>query len=151
MGILWASHSRKPFYAIVSKNQEDFAKEIEEVSKTTELLIIEDDSPRYKSGRGPVGLVGVHSDGWKYEPHAEFFFWASPKNILKASVCFFQMTRNKRNVGVCLVKSLLDSKNLFDKCAEYGVLHYVGKILNGDPRGDEYLFSVKGRKSCLKL
>jgi len=151
MGILWASHNQSPFYSVSPNgSQESFASEVEEIYHGTELVLIEDFNSRYKSGKGPVAVVGVHSDGWRFEPHAEFFFWATPRNVLRATVSFFQMLRNKKSVGVCIIKSLLEDRNLFDKCCEYGVIHYVGRIENGDPRGDEYVYSVKGRKKCLK-
>lgn len=146
IGILWVAYQKQPFYSLgPGLTQEQFAKEISEICKTTELLLADDENKAYKNS-GPVAVIGVHSNGWKIEPHAEFFKWANPRNILRVSVAFFQMARY-RKIGACVVHSLEDSFGLFDKCCEYGVLHKVGTIVNGDPRGDEIVYSVRGKRN----
>ena len=145
MSILWAAHKHKPFYSIdPDLSQERFASEIDSFSKQVELLLIEDDNNSFDSGRGPVCLVGVSSDDWRSEPKAEFFHWASKRNILRSTVTFLQWIQYKK-IGVCVVRSLEDSKNLLDHCRLYGVLFPSGKIIGGDPRGDEYLYSIMGK------
>ena len=145
IAICWVAHSKEPFYAIAATDQDGFAKEMSAVSGMNSLLMAEDTNSYYESGAGPVALVSIHTDGWKVEPHCEFFPWASAKNKLRVFVSFFQMVRYKK-VGACVAGSLDDSKSLFDKTASYGVLHFVGKIPNGDPRGDVYLYSVRGKR-----
>lgn len=146
LGILWAAHQKQPFYMIPENvSQQQFALEVVELSKRAELFMAEDDNYGYQ-GRGPIGLVMSQSDGWRVEPHVEFFPWATKRNMLSATVAFIQYLRYSRKVGVCIIRSLEDSVSLFRKCETYGVLHYVGKVHGGDPRGDEYLFSVKGKK-----
>lgn len=146
IGILWVAHKRKPFYSFDKDiPQGDFAKEIEKVSVNTELVIAEDVNKEFK-GNGPVALIAIHGNGWKIEPHAEFFRWSSPKNVLRVSVAFFQMVRY-RKIGACAVYTPEIYSGLFNKCCAYGVLHPVGKIINGDPRGDELVYSVRGKKN----
>jgi len=147
IGILWTAHKRKPFYGYSDLTQEDFAKEIESLSKEKELFMLEDWNKGFKE-HGPIGAVAVSSDGWKIEPHVEFFQWATPKNILRSTVSFLQMMRYKK-VGCVEVRCLDNTKSLCDKCTKYGVLYYVGKILGGEPRGTEYLYTIRGRKKCL--
>jgi hypothetical protein len=145
MGILWVAHKAQPFYSVSASNQDQFAREIENISASNELLISDDYNVEY-GGIGPVGIIGyVH--GWKIEPHVEFFKWATPRNILRTTVAFLQMVRHSRRIGACVVHSLGESKNLFDHVCEYGVLRYVGRVLNGDPRGDEFMYSITGRKN----
>lgn len=147
IAILWAAHKANPFYCIDPKSdQRQFASEIEEFSRKTILLVAEDRNPAFENGRGPVCFIGIHDDGWKVEPHMEFFPWATKKNILRVTVSFLQWIRYKQ-IGVCIVKSLEVSKNLFDRCRDYGVLFYAGKIIGGDPRGDEYIYSIMGKKN----
>lgn len=134
---------------MISKDatEEQFARRIEELAKVNEFLIAEDDNGAL-SKRGPVAVVGISSDGWKLEPHVEFMAWATPKNKLRCTVAFFQMMVH-RNIGVCFVKSLVSSKNLFDACMKYFSqysFNYIGKIPAGDERGDEYLYSARGKK-----
>ena len=142
--ILWVAHNHKPFYGIDSDIDEtEFVSKLGEVG--AEILVIEDDNKQYKN-KGPIGIILIYGDDWKIEPHASFFPWATKKNILRSAVAFFQWARNTRKVGCVLAFVLPEGKNLYDRVCKYGVLHYVGKIVNGDPRGDEYLYSVKGSK-----
>lgn len=140
--ILWVAHQQSPFDSFPN-DQEGFVKRLTEVK--AEMVVIEDENKQY-SEQGPIGVIFVLDDGWKIEPHVEFFSWATKKNILRGCVSFFQWARNTRKIGCVQVYSLDDSKNLFDHVCKYGVLHYVGKIINGDPRGDEHIYSVKGKK-----
>lgn len=144
IAICWIAHSRKPFYTIETVEQVSFASKLSEMSRNCEHLIVEDRNSYYDSGYGPIALFWVGSDGWKIEPHCVFFPWATTRNKLRIIVSFLQMVRY-RKIGACMVFSLDDSKSLFDKAISYGVLHYVGKIPNGDPRGDEYLYSIRGK------
>jgi hypothetical protein len=145
IALLWVSYSRRPFFWFPKNlDQQSFARVIEEMTKAKAVFICEDFNAQYKNV-GPIGFLTIDSDGWTILPHAEFFPWATSRNKLRAAVSFFQWVRHQ-NIGVCLVHSMRDSKSLFDKCSEYGVLHYVGRIVNGDPRGDDFLFSVRGTK-----
>lgn len=140
------AHTRRPFFAIdKGVTQEAFAQEIIKLSRINEFLMAEDVNPQYKNS-GPIAFVGIKTDGWKIEPHAEFFPWATNRNVLRATVAFMQMVRCRRQVGVCVVYGLCDSKALFDKCCEYGALHSVGTIPSGDRRGDEFIYYVRGKK-----
>lgn len=147
--ILWVAQKHSPFLGLPKDiPQDQFVMEIIRVSGKAEFWVVEDNNSEYE-GRGLIALIAVRTDGWKIEPHVEFFPWATNKNVLRTCVAFFQMIRNSRKVGVCIIKSLRDSVNLFNHCIKYfppGVLWKVGRIPNGDERGDEYLYSIKGRK-----
>lgn len=147
--ILWVGHKLSPFLGLPQDiPQDQFVMEIIKFSNRGDLYVVDDSNSEYDK-RGVIALIAVKNDGWKVEPHVEFFPWATKKNILRTVVAFFQMVRNSRKVGVCIIKSLKDSVNLLNHCIKYfppGVLWKVGKIPNGDERGDEYLFSIKGRK-----
>ena len=142
--ILWVAHKNKPLYGLEEGlDEKEFVNDLLGVNQ--EMVIIEDENSQYK-GRGPIGIILVKSNDWKIEPHAVFFPWATKKNILRSAVAFFQWARNSRKIGCVLTSVLPDGKNLYDRVCKYGVLHYVGKVVNGDPRGDEYLYSVKGKR-----
>lgn len=148
IGILWAAYQDGCFHELPRDlEQSEFAQEVEKLTQTHELWMAEDENNSYQSGKGPVALVSIISDGWKIEPHTESFPWASKRNILRYFVAFFHMIRYKK-IGVCVVKSLKSSTNLFNKCKEYGVLFYVGEIINGNQNGDEYIYSVRGKLRC---
>ncbi len=144
--ILWVAYQKEPIYSFPKGlDQEQFAKHVEALSQTRELMIAEDFNDGYPD-RGPISLFGVYDFDWKIEPHVYFFKWATPRNILRTIVAFLQYVRHSRKIGCCVVHCLENSKNLFDHVTTYGVLHYVGKIHGGDVRGDEYVYSVKGKR-----
>jgi hypothetical protein len=138
--LLWAAHSKKRFSFVEDHDQETFIKRLD-----SRMEIIEDRNPAF-DGAGPVCLVTNRSDGWKVMPKAEFFPWASPRNILRCTVFYLQKLRYDKNTGVCVVYCLRDSLSLMNKAKEYGVLFASGKILGGQRAGDEYIFSIRGKR-----
>jgi len=145
--LLWVAHSISPFHEVPPDiSQEEFAKMIENADRTGNLFIIEDDNKQY-DGVGPIAMGYFIHDDWKYEPHINFFPWATKRNILRGAVAGLQLYRYKRSVGCIQVYALEQAKNLFDHVCKYGVLHYVGKVKSGDKRGDQYIYSVRGKKT----
>lgn len=148
IGILWTAYQEGCFHELTRDlEQSDFAIEVEKLTQSHELWMAEDDNDSYASHKGPIAFVSISGDGWRVEPHCEFFPWTSTRNKLRSMVAFFQMIRYKK-IGVCIVRSLKEHTPLHNKCKEYGVLFYVGEIVNGDPRGDEYIYSVRGKLKC---
>lgn len=145
IAILWTAHKKKAFKAIDENlSQERFASTMEQISNSTQLFMIEDTNSSFEKGSGPVCIVGVTSDSWRAEPQAEFFTWATVRNKLRVTVSFLQWIQYKK-IGVCLIRALSDSKRLLDHCRNYGVLFYVGKVVGGDPQGDEHIYSIMGK------
>jgi hypothetical protein len=140
-GLLWAAHKQKPFKNMPPNvNKEDFIKLLYAV------FIVDDYNKSYSSGYGPIAVISGYSDSWRFVPEVEVFSWATPRNILRASVAFFQMMRYSKDIGVCIVFSLKSSRNLLNRCCEYGVLFPCGRIPFGDPTGDQLVYSIKGKK-----
>jgi len=110
-------------------------------SQYNEILIIEDNNSRFGAEFGPIGLVAAQWNGHLYEPHVEWFPWATSRNILRGAVAFFQKFRY-RKIGVIVVHSLSDSVRFYKRLKKYVPLFFVGKIPNGDVagRGDDYIF-----------
>lgn len=154
MGILWAAYKAGSFPLINSgMEMPDFAKAMIAIALTLhEMAIVEDDNKSFQSGRGPVAIIGIRSDGWRHEPHVDYFKWATKRNILRVTIQFLQMARYSKEVGVLIVRSLKDTSGLFMRAAkDYGVLNFVGRVPHGTPRGDEYLFSTMGKKGHIAL
>lgn len=146
--ILWVAHKKSPLPFIDKDlNQTDFGKAFVELSNKNELLMVEDANSGF-SKKGPIAVFSISSDGWKLTPNAFFFSWASTRNILRASVAYFQFIRYSRQIGACEVRTLKPS--LLKRCETYGVIRYVGKIPNGSPYGDEHIFSVRGKKNGME-
>lgn len=127
--------------------QSEFLLEIGQKYGSFDLLwIVEDDNRNFKSGRGQIGLVGIKTDGWTFSPSAIFFRWATPKNILRSLVGFFQMIRYQRNVGICRVEVLEKDVKMLQRLKNYGVLFFRGRIPSGSKEGDLFVFSIQGKK-----
>ena len=151
LALLWVAYQKNPFQWLdKGLNQNQFAKAVEEIYRSEDLMVSEDNNRQFKDKKGVVALFSIRTDGWKYEPHVQFMPWATKKNILKATVAFLQYVRYSKKVGCIVVYSLENSLPLFDKCCEYGVLHRVGPIPNGDPRGDEWVFTIRGKRDVVK-
>lgn len=148
MGILWVAHQNKPFWDF-PEDKEEFLFFVENLSERASLYMVEDKNPEY-SERGPVAFVWVFNDDWQIEPHTEFFPWASKRNILRSTVSFLHMSRLSKAIGIIIVYSKRVSVPLFDKCKEYGVLRYVGKIYDGYRDSDKYIYSSRGKQHVRK-
>ena len=149
MGVLWAAYKAGSFPLVDDQGLEpaQFGQLIVNLcAGLSDVVIAEDVSNQYAAGRGPVAFVGIRNDGWRYEPHVDFFAWATPRNVLRSTVAFLQFMRYHKDVGVCIVRSLPPHVPLFKRIEKYAVLNYVGKIFRGTPRGDEHMFSVAGKK-----
>ena len=147
VGILWLAYKEKPFiWMAPGLNQRDFAESLKE----NELLAIEDKNAKFKSGSGIVTVVCQFTDGWKLEPHASHMPWASPRNKLRSAVSYLQYVRYSR-IGVCIVYTVKTNETFFNKCCEYGVIHRVGVIVNGDPKGDVVVYSIRGKKHGIDI
>lgn len=144
MGWLWAAYKAGSFKIPDGLDQERFAIEILRRMGAHENFVVEDDSVKFKTKRGPVALVCVAGDGWRYEPVIIFFKWASKRNMLRVSVSFFHKSSLSSKVGVCVVR--WGKSVLLDHLKKYGVLFPRGKIPMGTAMGDEHIYSVLGRK-----
>lgn len=91
-----------------------------------------------------ICFVCSYFNGWKYEPHVEFFSSANKRDILEATISFFKKLKDMDTIGVVVVKSLDQSTGLFDHVSRRGCLEYVGKIPKGDYRGTEHIYTVSG-------
>jgi hypothetical protein len=144
---LWAAYQKGSFDIQEGLSQEDFLVEMsKKFGSFDHLWMIEDDNKGFRSGRGQVCLVGLKTDGWAYQPTAAFFSWATPKNVLRSMVGFFQMIRYQKDVGVCRVEVLERDMKTLARLKEYGVLFLRGRIPSGSPVGDLFVFSINGRK-----
>ena len=143
MGWLWTAYKQGSFKIELDLSQQEFADKVAPVLGGFENFIVDDDNAKFKTKRGPVALISVTSDGWRYEPVIVYFKWATKKNMLRVAVAFFHKTALSSKVGVCIVK--WGKSVLLDHLKKYGVLFPRGKIPMGTKQGDEYLYSVLGR------
>lgn len=126
---------------------EDFDEKIQAAfSPCAEVLMLEDSNAKFGQKFGPIGIVGAISNGYLYQPHVEWFPWATHRNKLRASVMFFQKFRY-RDLGVIRVHTIEPYVSFFKKLKKYVPLFYVARIPGGDElgRGDDFIFYMKCR------
>lgn len=144
---MWAAYKSGSFVLPPDLTQEEFVPAvIQLLSRFPILWVIEDDHKGFSSGRGLVGIIGVKTDGWTYLPEVLFFRWATAKNKLRAAVAFFHMMRNTKSVGCCEVRTTRRDFAYMKHMQKYGVLYLRGKIPNGCPQGDVFVFSINGNR-----
>ena len=75
----------------IELSDEDFATLIAKTfGQYQEIMVIEDRNKRFGAEFGPVGVVAAIVRGQNYEPHVEWFEWATPQNKLRGAVAFLQ-------------------------------------------------------------
>jgi len=140
---LWAAYKS----ADGDLSQEDFIHHMEShFASYNDVLIVEDYNSSFKNGIGPIAVVAAKTNNWIYEPHVEWFPWATNRNKLRSAVGFFQKYRYKQ-YGVVIVHCLEEHRKFFDRMKNYVPLFFRGKIPSGDEfaRGDDYIFSMRAK------
>jgi len=139
MGILWAAH-RAGSFGLGDIEQAQFAEAfIAGAADYDSAWIVEDRNDSFPSGRGPIATILVRSDGVVIRPDVDYFKWATARNILRTTVAFFNWIRFSKDVSLCVFGSTPESKSLYWKMRDYGIMvTYVG---NG-------MFALAGEKPC---
>jgi hypothetical protein len=135
MGWLWAAYKVGSFKFPEDLSQEEFTTHISQAMNGVSQFLIEDENKQFSTGRGPVGLIGVASDGTRIEPGVAVFKWATPKNILRGFVAFFQYVKSSP-VSECVVRAPAKDK-LMKRMVDYGVIY---------PRSMETVYGVRGKR-----
>ena len=149
-GFLWAAHLSGAFGLSQDLTQEVFLLEMANRFGIYSLVwIVEDDCSRFRSGRGPVALVGINTDGWVYRPTPIWFPWSRKRHILRACVAFLQMIRYRKEVGCCIIQADRRDTQMLDHMQKYGVLYARGRIPMGSEEGDVFMYSMTGKKSVV--
>lgn len=144
---MWAAYQKDSLPLPQGLNQEQFLLEANKRFGGFGLLwVIEDLNRNFKAGTGQIGVIGIKTDGWTFEPEAHFFKWATSKNILRAAVGFFQMMKHQKTIGICRIEVSQKDKALLDKMKDYGVLYFRGRIPSGKESGDTFVYSINGKK-----
>ena len=146
--VLWAAYDLNSFPNFPKgMKKDDFFKCVKSfVENKSSVLLVEDNHKYFRDKKGPVAMVSVDNYGWRIEPQIDFFFWASKRNRLRAAASFLHMTRNSRQIGVCVVRASEKDVQFCEHLRGYDLLYPCGKIPNGTPDGDELLFYVRGKR-----
>lgn len=143
MGLLWAAYKRGSFPIPDGLEQSEFALAIQEqLSAYDKVWLVEDRSPAYQSGKGPVGIIGTTTNDLAIEAYGKPFAWASRRNIIRGQVAFLNMLKHSKKCGVLFMKANEQSYKLFRAMQNYDLLFLVGRVAK-----DTWLFSMRGRGS----
>lgn len=145
---LWAAYLKGSFNLPEAMTQEEFTNRLLDILSQFEIAwMIEDTNSHFSDGQGPIGWVAANYNGWKLAPHFEAFSWATPKNVLKANVAFLHKMQYNKDIGVIVVSTLKDHQKFYKRLEKYlPRLEFSGRIPKGTPKGDNYLFSMRGQK-----
>lgn len=147
IGILWAAYKSGSF-AFPQMDQYGFTDFIlTSLDRYASVWIMEDTNSGFRSGMGPVCLICIHTNGWKILPEVYWFSWATRKNRLRCAVAFIQKTKYDKTVGCCEIRTAPEGLKLAQHLTKFiPTLRYVGKVWFGTPKGDQYIYSIKGAK-----
>jgi hypothetical protein len=134
MGWLWAAYKAGSFKLPEELSQEEFSRQMAVAMEGVAHYLVEDHNHKFQTKYGAVGLIGVVTKGDKIEPAMAVFKWATPRNVLRGCVAFFQWVKNS-DVGECVVRAPAKDK-LMKKVVDYGGLY---------PRSMETVYGVRGR------
>jgi len=116
-------------------------------SRFQEHMIVED----YVDGKlVPIALLVAVNNGWLLEPHVQYFSNASKRCKLRTYVAFTKRTKYRKDIGACLYRVPHDTMIMTNRLEQYGLIEYVGKIYNGQPTGNEYLYSTKCKRRSVR-
>ena len=107
------------------------------------ILMVDEDHRFFRERRGPVAMVSVEQNGWKLQPHFDFFHWATPRHRLAAAVSLMNMVSYDKKFGACTVSVGERDEEFCQHIRDrYGLLRFVGRLDNGRPDGDELTYAV---------
>jgi hypothetical protein len=150
LGIIWADYQAGNFFLQPGLTNEQFLDGAMAILAVWDSVwFVEDNSTHYNSGRGPVAILGIKTDGWRVEPHVHHCSWSSTRQKLRTWVAVLQMLRYDKDVGVLMVIAQEEHKTFFDRLVKYGVLFPKGRIAGGLPTGAGLLYTIRGKKQCL--
>ena len=97
-----------------------------------EAFIIEDKNKNFKGSYGPVGVVPSYFNGWRLEPHVQWFPWATKLNKVRGTISFFMFARYSNDIGITEVRVIPEYKEFFKSLKKYAPIYYIRKIPHGD-------------------
>ena len=128
---LWAAYRKGGVEAIPRDlDMEEFlAAAFGHLEKFSEQFMVETDRP--------VGVIVTLTDGYRFEPHAVWFPWASPRNKLEGTLKFLSQERKDR-MGIIYLD--MGQKRFLEQLARYGVVRRVGTVKSFFEPGKDAVF-----------
>lgn len=146
IALLVYAWKRGAFDNLQGLSDEHFVATIRNVlASFTEVFLAEDKTSVFTEGRGPIGLVGIRSNGWQANVSTEPFPWITALQMLSSMVSFFHMMRYSKTYGV--VVAVTEDNGFYDRLGRYTSIKRAGEIQFGTPRGPEYIYSMRTAKN----
>lgn len=117
------------------------------LSQYSRLSVAVDRNDGFRGHAGPVCLIASMYDGWRLEPHIQWFPWATPRNKVRVTVGLLIALRHSQDVGVTVVRSDEKNAEFFHRLKRYVPIYHSGSIRFGRPGGADVLFSVRGKRT----
>ena len=89
----------------------------------------------------PIGLIIAHVNEFKFEPHAVWFNWATPRQILQGSAKYLDKMRRDR-WGLIHVPE--EFRGFMLHLCKYGIVRKVGRY-QFHPHGEHHVFETVER------
>lgn len=86
----------------------------------------------WRNGRAR-GLFSAREDRGRWEPHVDWFPWASPRDKLECVVTYLHV---RRQTDKLIIYSNMSDANFFKRASMYGVIRRVGDFNSFFERGD---------------
>ena len=90
----------------------------------------------------PVGLIAAKGEDSFFEPHAQWFPWATSRQILAGSAKYLDKQRRAGRWGLIYVPA--DHRDFASHLCRYGLLRSVGQFMH-HPQGQRYVFETVRR------
>lgn len=132
---LWAAYGKGAFLDVPRGLDLDqfVAAAYDRLNRFSEQFLVETDRP--------IGLILTLTDGYRFEPHAEWFPWASQRNRMTGALTFLNRERKDR-LGVIYMD--MSGKTFLEHLAKYGVLRRVGTVFDFfEPDSNAVLFQTR--------
>jgi len=143
-GWLWAAFKDKSEQEVT---QTEFIAQMSKIiSQYQFVYLVEDRNDKFKDGFGAFALVCAKYDGHQFEPHVEYFPWATPRNKLRGCVAFYQKMKYNKDVAVTLVRCGEHDRTFFSDLHKYLSIKSCGMIPKGRTDGNEFLYFIFGKK-----
>ena len=87
----------------------------------------------WRNGRAR-GLFSSREDRGRWEPHVDWFPWATPRDRLECVVTYLQV---RRQTDKLIIYCRMEDEPFFKRVSMYGVSRRVGTFKSFFERGDE--------------
>ena len=138
--LLWRHYLKKPFFVFdAGLEKDEFVARLRRFNSENQLVLVE--KPNEVTGELQIiGIAMVCPVSDDIQAHVIYFDNASARDMLCAMIIFLKTARKNYRFKNSYHYTHEWTKNIHDRCCEYGLLEYVKTIPEQDHREREYLY-----------